>query len=198
MKKWLKIGLVFVVIVVALALWFLPGTFSAKQKPSDLETKLARLARHLATPSEWTDAKNPVPFSPDVLAEARHHFADHCAMCHANDGSGKTKMGPNFNPPVPDLRGEYVQSLSDGEIFYVIHFGIRLTGMPAWGEGDPEKDTESWQLVHFIRHLPQITPEEIAEMKTFNPMTPAEREEQEAMDAFLAGEDFEPASQHHH
>ena len=70
--------------------------------------------------------------------------------------------------------------------------------MPAWGEGDPEQDTESWQLVHFIRHLPNITPEEIAQMKKFNPMTAQERAEQEAMDAFLAGEDFEPPTEHHH
>lgn len=199
MKKWLKIGLVLVAVFIGLTLWFLPGTFSAKQQPSALEIKLARLARHFATPLEWRNAKNPIPSSPKILAEARHHFADHCATCHANDGSGKTEMGPNFNPPVPDLRSEYVQSLSDGALFYVIHFGIRLTGMPAWGEGDPKKDIESWKLVHFIRHLPQITPEEIKEMKTLNPMTAEARAEQEAMDRFLAGEDIQPpAEQHHH
>ena len=139
MKKWQIVGLVLVVGMVALTLLFLPGAFSAKQQPSELEIKLARLARHLATPTEWSDAANPIPFSPEVVADARHHFADHCATCHANDGSGKTKMGPNFNPPVPDLRSEYVQSLSDGELFYVIHFGIRLTGMPAWGGERPQK-----------------------------------------------------------
>ena len=198
LKKWLIVGSLIVVGVVALTLWFLPGSFSAKQQPSELEIKLARLARHFATPVEWREAKNPIAFSPEVLGDARHHFADHCATCHANDGSGKTEMGPKFNPPVPDLRSDYVQSLSDGELFYVIHFGIRLTGMPAWGKGDPEKDLESWKLVHFIRHLPQITPEEIAEMKTFNPMTREERAEQEAMDRFLAGEDVEPPAEHHH
>lgn len=31
-----------------------------------------------------------------------------------------------------------MQSLTDGEIFYIIHNGIRFTGMPAWGgEDDP-------------------------------------------------------------
>jgi len=198
MKKWLIVGSVLVVGMIALTLLFLPGAFSAKQQPSELEIKLARLARHLATPIEWSDAANPIPFSPEVLGDALHHFADHCATCHANDGSGKTKMGPNFNPPVPDLRSEYVQSLSDGELFYVIHFGIRLTGMPAWGGKDPKKDIESWKLVHFIRHLPEITPEEISAMKTFNPMTLEERAEQEAMDRFLAGEDVEPPTEHHH
>lgn len=198
MKKWLIIGAVLLSGGILVVLVFFPGAFSAKQQPSDLEIKLARWARDIATPTEWKNAKNPIPASPDVLSEARHHFADHCATCHANDGSGKTKMGPNFNPPVPDLRNDYVQSLSDGTLFYVIHFGIRFTGMAAWGEGDPKKDIESWKLVHFIRHLPHITPEEIQEMKSLNPMTVEERAEQEAMDRFLAGEDVPPPTEHHH
>ena len=107
-------------------------------------------------------------------------------------------MGPNFYPPVPDLRSDAIQSMSDGELFYVIHFGVRYTGMPAWGKDNPEKDAESWQLVHFVRHLTNITPEEIAQMKKINPMTTQERAEQEAMDAFLTGEDAEvPTKQHH-
>ena len=159
---------------------------------------MARLARHLATPSQWRNATNPVANTPEVIANALHHFADHCATCHANDGSGKTPIGPNFYPPVPDLRSETIQSMSDGELFYVIHFGVRFTGMPAWGKGNPEKDTESWQLVHFVRHFPSITPKEIAKMKELNPMTTQERVEQEAMDAFLAGKDFELQQEHHH
>jgi len=107
-------------------------------------------------------------------------------------------MGPNFYPPVPDLRESVIQSMADGEIFYVIHYGVAFTGMPAWGDGQPEKDTESWKLVHFIRHLPKVTPDEIAQMKKLNPMTAQEREEQESLDRFFAGEDFEPPSEPHH
>ena len=198
MKVFLIIGLVIVAGLLIGILWLLPGAFSAKGKPSEWEISMARLARHFATPSQWRDATNPVSPTPEVMTNALHHFANHCATCHANDGSGKTLMGPNFYPPIPDLRSEAVQAMSDGELFYVIHFGIRFTGMPAWGEGKPEKDTESWQLVHFVRHLPNITPEEITQMKDFNPMTIQERATQEAMEAFLAGKDFEPLSEHNH
>ena len=140
---------------------------------------------------------NPVPFSPDNLAQARHHFADHCATCHANDGSGKTHMGPNFYPPVPDLRDPAIQAMADGELFYIIHYGIRFTGMPAWGKGLPEEDLDSWKLVLLIRHFPNITPEEITEMKQYNPLTREEREQQEALDRFLSGEDVFPQEHHH-
>jgi len=198
MKKFVIIGVIATLGLLLGVMWLLPGAFSAKGKPPEWEISMARFARHLATPSQWRDANNPVEPSPEILAEALHHFADHCANCHANDGSGKTPMGPKFYPPVPDLRSDTIQSMSDGELFYVIHFGVRFTGMPAWGGDDPEKDTESWTLVHFVRHLPKITPEEIAQMKDMNPMTAQERAEQEAMDAFLAGEDFEPTAGSHH
>ncbi len=197
--KWLFfLCLLLVIVGVLAALWLLPGTFSAKSAPPEWEIKIARFLRHMATPSHFLKMSNPVQLSTEILAEARHHFADHCATCHANDGSGKTPMGPNFYPPVPDLRDPVIQSMQDGELFYVIHFGIRFTGMPAWGKGAPAEDQESWNLVHFIRHLPNITPEEIAEMKKDNPMSRAEREQQDMLDQFLSGEDVDPATAHHH
>lgn len=198
MKTWITLGLILTAGILILTLWLLPGAFSAKGKPSEFEVKLVRLIRHWAVPSHLRNANNPIPPEPEVLADGLHHFADHCATCHANDGSGKTPMGPNFYPPVPDLRDQTIQEMSDGELFYVIHYGVRFTGMPAWGDGNPEKDTDSWKLVHFIRHLPEITPEEIKKMKTMNPITRAEREEQDALERFLAGEDVQPAAEHHH
>jgi hypothetical protein len=93
------------------------------------------------------------------------------------------------------------QSMSDGELFWVIHNGIRFTAMPAWGEGDPSKDMDSWKLVHFIRHLPQLTPEELDRMKGLNPKTKQELEEEAAFDQFLQGDDRaaqQLESGHHH
>jgi mono/diheme cytochrome c family protein len=78
-----------------------------------------------------------------VLAEARAHFADHCAICHSNNGSGNTQIGQNLYPKAPDMRLPQTQNLSDGEIYYTIHNGIRLTGMPAWGT--EVKDDDSWK-----------------------------------------------------
>jgi hypothetical protein len=175
--------------------------FSAKTKPHVLEVMMARQIRHLAIPIEKRDAQNPVPLTPEVLQESLEHFADHCATCHANDGSGQTPIGKNVYPKAPDLRLDDTQSLSDGELFWVIHNGIRFTAMPAWGEGDPEKDHDSWKLVHFIRYLPKITPHELEEMKALNPKTKHDLEEAAAFDAFLQGDDSSvtsPSGGHHH
>jgi mono/diheme cytochrome c family protein len=151
--------------------------FSAKPEPHALEVWVARQIRHLAIPLEQRNTPNPIPLNPGVMKESLAHFADHCATCHANDGSGQTPIGKNVYPKAPDLRLSHTQSMSDGEIFWVIHNGIRFTAMPAWGEGDPAEDKDSWKLVHFIRHLPKLTPEELDQMKTFNPTTKKDREE---------------------
>jgi hypothetical protein len=81
------------------------------------------------------------------------------------------------------------QDMSDGEMFFIIQNGIRFTGMPAWGTGDPSEDTDSWKLVHFIRHLPRISKEELVEMKALNPKTAHELEDEAAAERFLRGED---------
>jgi cytochrome c len=179
---------------------FMTG-FEAKTEPGALEVFIARQIRHLAIPSEKRNAENPIPLSPDVINESLAHFADHCATCHANDGSGQTPIGKNVYPRAPDLRLAPTQSMSDGEIFWVIHNGIRFTAMPAWGEGDPAQDKDSWKLVHFIRHLPHLTPDELDQMEALNPKTKKDLEEEAAFGQFLQGNEEGAArtdSGHHH
>jgi len=147
-----------VILVIAAAVSLVRRGFSAREQPSALETYVARTARKLAVPSKARSEKNPFPPSPELIAEARAHFADHCAICHANNGSGNTEIGQNLYPKAPDMRLAQTQNLSDGELYYTIHNGIRLTGMPAWGTD--EKDEDSWKLVLFVRPLPQLTPGE--------------------------------------
>lgn len=157
--------------------------FSARDNPSAMEAYLAKTARNLSIPASERDAKNPFAPTPEVLNEARAHFADHCAICHGNDGSGKTEIGQNLYPKAPDMRQSETQSLTDGQMYYIIHNGIRFTGMPAWG--GPDRDDDSWRLVSFIRHLPQMNPQETKEMEQFNPKSPAERSEEQEEEQFL-------------
>jgi mono/diheme cytochrome c family protein len=162
--------------------------FSTHDEPSRMEAWVARAARHWSTPADLRGADNPLPLTPQVLTEARAHWADHCASCHGNDGKGKTALGERLYPRAPDMTLAATQSLSDGELFSIIENGIRLTGMPGWGNGTAESAYGSWGLVHLVRHLPKLTPEEIAGMEALNPKTPDEWEQLQAEEAFLAGE----------
>jgi cytochrome c553 len=91
--------------------------FSARDNPSAMEAYVARSVRSLAIPASGRDAKNPFTATPELLAETRAHFADHCATCHANNGSGDTEVGRNLYPKAPDMRQPQTQNMTDGEIY---------------------------------------------------------------------------------
>jgi mono/diheme cytochrome c family protein len=151
-------GILLVIVVILLGGGaFVMGAhgFSARVQAGPFERWIARRARQLAVPADARSRGNPAPDSAETLAEARAHWADHCAACHSNNGSGDTEMGKHMYPQAPDMRQRETQQLTDGELFFMIQNGIRLTGMPAWGGGSGQEEQESWKLVRFIRHLPQ-------------------------------------------
>jgi len=180
-------------------LGFVAMGLSSRSEPPALEVKLARSARHLMIPAAARRATNPLPPAPELHARALRHWADHCASCHGNGGKGDTSMGRNLYPRAPDMTLAPTQQLSDGELFWIIENGVKLTGMPAWGSPAAEDDAETWELVHFIRRLPSLTEAEIAEMKKLNPLSRAELEQELEMERFLAGEDSPsaPSKPHH-
>ena len=194
---------VIVIIAILIAAATIRRGFSTHEEPSALEIAVARAARHWAVPSELRDMNNPVPLTAKVLADGRAHFADHCATCHGNDGRG-AGFGKQMYPRAPDMTLPETQQLSDGELFAVIENGVRLSGMPGFGSGTAESAAGSWALVHFIRHLPQTTPEELRAMRQLNPKSPAEwMREQTASTASPAAADTDAgdahaATPHHH
>jgi len=196
MRRRAKVVLAIVVLAAAAGMVGLIRTlrygFNARDQPTHLEVLLAKTMRHYAGPADLRSRKNPLPSSQEVIAAGRTHFADHCAYCHGNDGKGQTSIGQALYPKTPDMTLADTQSQSDGELFATIENGIRLTGMPAWGDGTADSAAGSWALVHFIRHLPQITPEEIEEMKGLNPKTHEERDAEIEEQKFLEGGDASP------
>lgn len=180
------------VFVALLGFTYLLSTgLKARDEPGAIETFFALGLRNFIIGWHAKNLRNPVERGPEVIAEGRAHFADHCANCHANDGSGETEMGQGLYPKPPDLRLRRTQNLTDGALFYIIENGVRLTGMPAWGTGTEEGEMASWRLVHFIRHLPDVSEPELAEMESLNPASPEEIQQRLLEQQFLQGE--EPA-----
>ena len=175
-------------IFVAVAASLLHDGLSARATPTKFEIMVARNVRHLAIPSNARLAQNPLLDSPEDLRDAQLHFADHCAMCHANDGGGQTMIGGGLYPKPPDLRLPETQNLTDGELFWIIENGVRFTGMPAFSNGGEHGGMQgSWKLVHFIRHLPHLTAAERIEMEHYNPKGPDDRAEEQQENDFLNG-----------
>ena len=125
---------------------------------------MARNARRIATPAGAKALMNPrQQQTADMIAEADEHFVEHCGICHGIDGRGDPLIGKNLYPKVPDMSQPDTQQLSDGEVYYIISNGIRLTGMPAWRFED--KPEAIWDLVSLIRRLPKLSPDELQRLQ---------------------------------
>ena len=191
--KWLVIAFALVgIAAVAGVSAFLSSGISARPEPSAFEAAVAGWLRAIAIPSSAKNLRNPVSPDDHVIEAGMAHWADHCALCHANNGDGQTEIGRGLYPRAPDMRLPATQELSDGTLFYIIENGVKLTGMPAWGTGTPEGEQGSWELVHFIRQLPKLTPEQIERMEAMNPRSPETSSEEEEIRRFLEGEGAAP------
>lgn len=187
----LEIALIAVVVTAVLGIlggvYFMTSGVSAKPVPGRIETIAAHTIRDASIALRTRNMKNPVALTDASIAAGRDHFADHCAVCHGNDGSGDTEMGRGLYPRPPDMRLAWTQDLTDGQLFYIIENGVRLTGMPGWGIGTKEGEEESWHLVNFIRHLPKITDEEVDHMASINPKSPEQIRQEIEAEQFLNG-----------
>jgi predicted CXXCH cytochrome family protein len=137
-----------------LAALVLARGFRASSRPSALEARVARGIRDWAIPAREAARQNPLPAEGATLQQGRVLFLQRCSSCHGVDGDGRTAVGTGLYPRAPDLRRAATQSLSDGELFYIIAHGVQLTGMPAWGAPHGETDPDIWKLVGYIRSLP--------------------------------------------
>jgi mono/diheme cytochrome c family protein len=138
--------------------------FSAREQPGWMERTMALNARKIATPADAKSLANPrQQQTAEMIVEADEHFVEHFSICHGIDGRGDTNIGRNLYPKVPDMSQQDTQQLSDGELYYIISNGIRLTGMPAWGSED--KPEAIWDLVSLIRRLPKLSPEELQRLQ---------------------------------
>jgi mono/diheme cytochrome c family protein len=149
----LVVAIVAVVAVGALYQWLVPGLSSARTEPGRVETKIATWLLHRSVPADAEARTNPLKDDTAEIAAGGALFKQKCEVCHAYDGSGRTQTGSGGYPRPPPLRAT-VAPISDGEIFYHIRNGIRNTGMPAWDM----PDRAIWQLVTFIRHVPEVAP----------------------------------------
>jgi len=131
------------------------GGFSTADQPGRFEKTMAQRLVRLSVPDAAQTSTNPYAGDAEAWRKAADHFNDHCAACHGRDGRGRTEIGENMYPKVPDFAETVVQQMSDGDLFFIIQNGIRWTGMPGWKrEHTPD---ETWKLVSFVRHVPSAT-----------------------------------------
>jgi predicted CXXCH cytochrome family protein len=168
-RKTLVLTLVLLILAgILTAGWLKWRGFRASGTPSAFETGVARSVRDFAIPAKERRRTNPDAGDWVAIRQGREDFLARCAVCHGTDAHGRTPIGANLYPRVPDLHLEPTQNLTDGEIHYIIENGIQLTGMPAMAGAHRESAAESWKLVAYIRSFRSPNQDEKAvEAKTF-------------------------------
>ena len=160
-------GIMFGFLVVGAAAVFLivSGAVSAGATApiSKAERTFAKIALDRSVARRAPKTTSPVKATPETLAKALPHYKKMCLTCHGAGAVDPSAIGEGLNPPAPDLSQPSVQGRTDGELFWLIQNGIRMTGMPAFGP--THKDDDIWALVAFLRHLPELTAEEEAALE---------------------------------
>ena len=88
------------------------------------------------------------------------HFAAHCAVCHGAPGVPRGDIAEGLYPQPPNL-ARAATFYTDGELFWIIKHGIKMTGMPAWSD---HSDEELWSTVAFLEKLPGMSEQDYARL----------------------------------
>jgi mono/diheme cytochrome c family protein len=160
-------GVIFGILLVAVGagVYVYTGSFNtaATLAPSKTEKEFATFALNKSVAKHAPNRRNPLPATPETFRGGLAHFRENCVVCHGAPGVDPGEIGQGLNPGAPDLTLPRIQARSDGEIFWIVSEGIRMSGMPAFGP--THKENEIWQIVAFLRHLPGITDEEKTQLK---------------------------------
>jgi mono/diheme cytochrome c family protein len=93
--------------------------------------------------------KSPAKITPETQAKAKKLYAVDCAMCHGDNGNGKTDMASSMGLTLGDWSdSKNLSAKADQELFDAIRKG--KDKMPPEAEARATND-EVWNLIHYIR-----------------------------------------------
>lgn len=133
-------------------------SLSATTRPSKMEKAVAHAVLDASVRARAPRGKL-APTDPASVARGREAYRANCLVCHGVPGGEQSAIAAGLNPPVPDLGEPETQRRSDGELYFLVSGGVRLTGMPGFEKSLPEKTR--WDLVGFLRALPKLGESEL-------------------------------------
>ena len=158
-RRWALVAVALLVLIGAAAVGIYAGLYNiAADVPHTqpvywlLETmrdrSIAARAREVVVPADLND--------PTRISKGAGQYADMCSGCHLAPGMKRTEISQGLYPRAPELRR--TTTLTPEEQFWVVKHGIKMTGMPAWGV--THDDDLLWDVVAFVRKLPELSPEQ--------------------------------------
>lgn len=158
MRKFI-LGVIFTILVLLIGglglalLGFFPT--NANTAPPRMESNLAMSALDASVERHAPHLNNPVPPTDDSLTEGLKIYAMNCAGCHGGLDQKPVELGHSFYPPAPNLI-QHPPDDPEWRTYYVIHNGVRYTGMPAWDKVLSEPDM--WKVAAFLSRMEKLPP----------------------------------------
>lgn len=134
-------------------LGFLPTR--ANSTPPEMERHLAMSALDNSVERHAPHVNNPVPSTDDNLIAGLKIYTMNCALCHGGIDGQPSTLENSFYPPPPNL---ILHPPDDPEwhVYYVIHNGVRYSGMPAWDK--TLSDADIWKITAFLARADKLPP----------------------------------------
>jgi thiosulfate dehydrogenase len=130
---------------------------NADAKPSKLERWMASRSLHATLAREAPTTPNPVPLNDENLIAGIKLYAMNCAVCHGAANANPSHIARGLYQKPPQLAKDGVEDDPEGATYWKIYHGIRLTGMPSFGQS--LNDTQIWQLALFLKHMDSLPPQ---------------------------------------
>ena len=112
------------------------------------DRSVAIRAKDIVVPKDLDELKR--------ISAGAGQYAEMCSGCHLAPGMKRTEISRGLYPRAPELRRK--SDLTPAEQFWIIKHGVKMTGMPAWGI--THDDELLWDVVAFLRKLPELTAEQ--------------------------------------
>ncbi len=151
------VGIVLIAIAVYCYFRFGYAPVATAASPIPFEKTLAHLGLD-ASINKYAPKTAPFQATEADLQNGAHLYREHCAMCHGVMDGQKTPTGKGMYPAPPLLlKGKGVTDDPPGETYWKVDNGIRLTGMPAYGQSLSQK--EMWQISLMLAGADKLSPD---------------------------------------
>lgn len=147
--------------------------------PMPFEKTMAGMALHARIDKEAPKKAPPVPVDETNLTQGASLYVQNCSFCHGLPGQKASLAAKGMFPPPPQLfeKDEMVTDDPVGVTYWKVSNGIRMTGMPGFGE--TLSTNQVWQISLMLANADKLLPATQAALKpTAIPspsLTPASR-----------------------
>ena len=127
---------------------------NADSKPGKLETWAAKKSQNATIKRDMPRVPNPVAATDANYLAGIKLYGQNCSVCHGVANGAPSTIAIGLYQHAPQLGKDGVEDDPEGETFWKVDHGIRLTGMPAFSPSLTE--TQVWTLALFLKHMDSL------------------------------------------